>query len=163
MEVNVNSGGEASNVDIRYRGEPGHIISGHAIDSVATTATSGFTISLNPISNGISQWSNSAYQQPGSRGFSFYGIADGDYDIDGQTFFPGGEVALSEPRRVQVRGADVTGIELTVRPQGAITGHVALGESKALEYKGKRRPLWGETLNPPWHNEKNTDRDQTQF
>ncbi|MDQ2920860.1 MAG: carboxypeptidase-like regulatory domain-containing protein, partial [Acidobacteriota bacterium] len=163
MEVNLQAGGEASNVDIRYRGEPGHIISGSAIDPAATTAPSGFTIFLNPISNGVSQWSNSSYQPPGSRGFSFYGIADGDYDVVAQTYFPGGELALSEPRRVKVRGADITGVELTVKPLGSITGHVALEESKAAECKGKRRPLFGETLITPWHNEKTANKDQPQF
>lgn len=165
MEVNLPAGGEASNVDIRYRGEPGHIISGSAIDPVATTATapSGFTILLSPIFNGVSQWSHSSYQAPGSRGFSFYGIAHGDYDVVAQTYLPGGELFLSEPRRVTVRGADITGVELTVKPLGSITGRVALEESKAPECKGKRRPLFGETLITPWHNEKNASKDQPQF
>ncbi len=163
MEVNLPAGGEASNVDIRYRAEAGHIISGSAIDPAATTAPSGFTILLSPISNGVSQWSHSSYQSPGSQGFSFYGIADGDYDVVAQTYSPGGEVALSEPRRVKVSGADITGVELTVKPLGSITGRVALEESKAPECKGKRRPLFGETLITPWHNEKNATKDQPQF
>ena len=121
MEVNVNSGAESQGVDIRYRGEEGHIISGNALDLAATTA-SGFTIYLIPVSKGVSQWSHQSYQPPGSRGFSFYGIADGDYDLVAQTYFAGGEAALSEPRRVTVRGADITGIELAVKPMGTILG-----------------------------------------
>lgn len=162
-EVVVHAGGEVSNVDIRYRGEPGHMISGSAIDPAATSATSGFTIFLSPISNGLSQWNNSSYQQPGSRGFSFYGIADGDYDVVAQTYLPGAEYALSEPRRVTVRGADITGLELTVKPLGSITGRVSLEESKAPECKGKRRPLFGETLITPFHNEKTASKDKPQF
>jgi hypothetical protein len=163
MEVNVRSGEEATNVDIRYRGEPGHTISGSAIDSTATTAPSGFTIFLSPISSGLSQWSNSSYQPPGSRGFSFYGLAEGDYNVVAQSYFPGGELALSEPWRVKVRGADVTGIELTTKPLASIAGHVTLEESNAPECKGKRRPLFGETVITPWHNEKNSTKDQPQF
>src|SRR5438445_50374 len=83
-------------------------ISGRAIDLTATTAPSGFTIFLSPISGGLSQWSNSSYQPPGSRGFSFYGLADGDYDVVAQSYFPGGELELSEPWRVKLRGADMT-------------------------------------------------------
>lgn len=162
MEVNVRSGEEAANVDIRYRGEPGHTISGSAIDSAAT-APSGFTILLSPISGGLSQWNNSSYQPPGSRGFSFYGLADGDYDVVAQSYFPGGELALSEPWRVKVRGADITGIELTTKPLGSIAGHVTLEESKASECKGKRRPLFAETVITPWHNEKNATKDRPQF
>ncbi len=163
MEVNVRSGGEATNVDIRYRGEPGHTISGSAIDSTAATTPSGFTIFLSATSSGLSQWSDSSYQPPGSRGFSFYGVADGDYDLVAQSYFPGGEFALSEPRRVKVRGAEITGIALTTKPLGSIAGRVTLEESKAPECKGKRRPLFGETLITPWHNEKNATKDQPQF
>jgi len=163
MEVNIPVSGEAANIDIRYRGEPGHMISGNAIDTAGATIPSGFSIALSLTSNGLSQMSNSSYQPPGSRGFSFYGIADGDYDVVAQTYSPGGEFALSEPRRVKVRGADITGVELTVKPLGSITGHLALEESKVPECKGKRRPLFGETLITPWHNEKAAIKDQPQF
>lgn len=162
-EVTVQPGGEVSNVDIRYRGEPGHIVSGNAIDPAAQTTPSGFTVFMSPISIGRSQWSNASYQQPGSRGFSFYGVADGDYDLMAQTYFPTGEFAISDPRRVRVSGSDITGVELTVNPLGSISGHIALEDSKAPECKGKRRPLLGETLITPWHNEKNTTKDQPQF
>jgi hypothetical protein len=162
-EVSVQPGGEASNVDIRYRGEPGHIVSGNAIDPAAQTSPSGFTIFMTPITSGRSQWSNTSYQQPGSSGFSFYGVADGDYDLMAQTYFPTGEAAISDPRRVKVSGSNITGVELTVKPLGSITGHLALEDSKAPECKGKRRPLLGETLITPWHNEKNTAKDQPQF
>jgi hypothetical protein len=162
-EVSVQPGGEASNIDIRYRGEPGHIVSGNAIDPVAQTTPSGFTIFMTPIASGRSQWTNTSYQQPGSSGFSFYGVADGDYDLMAQTYFPTGEVAISDPRRVKVSGSNITGVELTVKPLGSITGHLVLEDSKAPECKGKRKPLFGETLITPWHNEKNTTKDQPQF
>lgn len=170
MEINVRPGEEANNVDIRYRGEQGHVVSGTAFDptSTATAAASapgvsGFTISLSSIHDGQSQLSNSSYHPPGSRGFSFSGIADGDYDVIAQMSVSGGELALSEPRRIKVRGADITGVELTVRPLSSIAGRVILEESKAPECKGKRRPLLGETLITPWHNEKFVAKDQPQF
>lgn len=162
MEVGVSAGAEVSNVDIHYRGEPGHVISGSAIDSTGT-ATGAFTIYLSPISGGVSQWNHSTYQAPGMLGFSYYGVADGEYDVVAQTYFPTGEFALSEPRRLKVKGADITGLELTVKPLGAISGRVALEESKLPECKGKRRPVFGETLITPWHNEKNVSKDQPQF
>jgi hypothetical protein len=162
-EFNLQPGGEVSNVDIRYRGEPGHVISGSATDPAAQTTPSGFTIFMSPISSGRSQWSNTSYQPPGIRGFSFYGVADGDYDLMAQTYFPTGEVAISDPRRVRVSGSDITGVELTVKPLGSIAGHLALENSTAPECKGKRRPLLGETLITPWHNEKNISKDQPQF
>ncbi|HYN24236.1 MAG TPA: carboxypeptidase-like regulatory domain-containing protein, partial [Pyrinomonadaceae bacterium] len=162
-EISVRAGEETTNVDIRYRGDPGHVISGFANDPNAIATPNGFNIRLTSMVNGVSQWNKSSFQPPGSRGFAISGIADGDYDVTAETFFPGGDVALSEPRRIKVRGADITGIELTTKPLGSITGRVALEESKAPECKGKRRPLFGETLVTPWHNEKNAAKDKPQF
>lgn len=162
MEVIVQPGSEMSNVDIRYRGEPGRIISGNALDPTGAAA-GNFTIYLSPVSSGVSQWSNSTFQPPGTQGFSLYGVADGDYHVVAQTYFPTGEFALSEPKRIKVNGADVTGLELLVKPLASITGRVELEESKLPECKGKRRPLFAETLITSWHNEKNIAKDQPQF
>lgn len=163
MEVSVRSGEESANVDIRYRGEAGHAVSGVASSTVAVDQRPGFSIILSSIFNGASQAGYSSYQSPGARGFSFYGIADGDYDVTAQMFVPGGEWTISEPRRIKVRGAAVAGIDLVTKPLGSITGHMVLEESKAPECKDKRRPVFGETLVTPWHNEKIAAKDQPQF
>lgn len=162
-EVNVRYGAETANVDIRYRGEPGHTVSGIATSTVTVDQRSEFTITLSSIFNATSEAGYSIYQSPGGRGFSFYGVADGDYDLTAQSYFPGGEWVISEPRRIKVKGADVTGVELTAKPLGSITGRVVLEESKAPECKGKRRPLFGETVVGPYHNEKVAAKDQPQF
>jgi hypothetical protein len=163
MEVSVHPGEETANVDIRYRGEPGHAVSGIANSMLAIDQPWGFTIILSSIFSGASQSNYSASQPPGARGFSFYGIADGEYYVTAQSYYPGGDWAISEPRRIKVKGADVAGIELLIRPLGSITGRVLLEDSKALECKDKRRPLFGETLVTPWHNEKVEAKDQPQF
>jgi len=155
--------GEETNVDIRYRGEPGHVISGFANEPRNIATPSGFTIRLSSVVNGVSQGTQLSYQLPGSRGFAISGIADGDYDVTAETFFPGGEVAISEPRRIKVRGADVTGIELATKPLGLLSGRVALEESKVPDCKGKRRPVFAETLVGPWHNEGDATKDKPQF
>ena len=95
--------------------------------------------------------------------FAFSGIADGDYFVTAQSYFSNGDLTLSEPQRIKVRGADVTGIEVITKPLGAISGHVTLEDSKAAECKGKRRPLLTETLVSAWHNDKNEAKDQPKF
>ncbi len=162
-EISVRAGEETASVDIRYRGESGHAVSGVAHTTVALDQSPGFAIILSSIFNGVSQAGYSTSQGPGGRGFSFYGVADGDYDLTAQSYFPGGDWVVSEPRRIKVKGADVTGVELTAIPFGSIAGHVVLEESKAPECKGKRRPLFGEIVVGPWHNEKSTAKDQPQF
>jgi protocatechuate 3,4-dioxygenase beta subunit len=161
-EINVRAGEETGSVDIRYRGEPGHIVSGSATGPAAS-GDSSFYMSLTSVSNVSAQMSISSFQPPGGRGFTFFGVADGDYDLTAQIFFPGGEINLSEPRRIKVRGADVTGIELVTKPLGTILGRVALVESKTPECKGKHRPLFAETVVSAWHNEKAATKDQPQF
>lgn len=144
-EVIVRSG-EESNVDIRYRGEQGRTISG----TVKTAGTSGASIYLTqPDRSGTGA---TAFMIPGTRGFAFNGLPDGDYDLVAQEAInnPGSIaiplLAVSEAKRVSVRGADVTGIELTPKPLGSISGKVLLVPLKVPECEGKRPPLLAETL-----------------
>lgn len=162
-EIVVHTGEEIADVDIRYRGETGHAVSGVVNSKLTADQPLGFSITLVSTFNGISQPSYSSFQPPGGRGFSIYGVADGDYDAIAQSFLPATtEWILSEPRRIKVRGADVTGLELTASALGSIRGRVTLEDSKAPECKDKRRPLFGETLVTPWHNEK-AAKDQPRF
>ena len=161
-EINVRTGEESAGVDIRYRGDPGYMVSGVA-SGPQHPEPSGFSLMLSSTLEAGSQLNISSFQPPGSRGFVFPGIADGDYDITAQSFFSGGERALSEPVRIKVRGADVTGIEVITKPLGAVSGRVVLESSKAAECKGKRRPLLTETLISAWHNEKTRAKDLPLF
>jgi len=161
-EISVQAGEESANVDIRYRGEPGHIVSGIASGPQSAEPT-GFSVILSSTLDGGSQWNNQSFQWPGGKGFVFSGVADGDYDVTALSSLPGGQMTVSEPRRVKVRGADVSGIELTTKPFGMISGRVVLEASKASDCKGKRRPLLTETLISAWHNEKSKAKDQPQF
>lgn len=161
-EINVRAGEETANVDIRYRGEPGHTVSG-IVSGPQPTEPSGFNVILSSALDGGSQWAISAFQRPGSPGFAFSGIADGVYFVTAQSYFSNGDWTLSEPQRINVRGKDITGIEVITKPLGAISGHLTLEDSKLVECKGKRRPLLTETLVSAWHNEKNEAKDQPQF
>src|ERR1700752_461529 len=143
-EVSVKSG-EESTVDIRYRGEPGHSVggtvklSGSSNASIALTRAGSATL----IGNGM--------QLPGMRGFVFNGLPDGEYDVVAQEAFssPGSSnlmMAFSEPKRITIKGADVTGVELVTKTLGSISGKVSLEPSKVPECQGKRPPLLVETL-----------------
>ena len=158
-EVNVRSGEETANVDIRYRGEPSHIVSGSASGPQAASP-SAFNVTLTSTAD---QWSRSFFQPSGSRGFVFYGVPDGEYDVTAQSLFSVGELSISEPKRIKVRGRDITGIELITKPLASINGRLVLEESKAVDCNGKRRPLFAETLVSAWHNEKDASKDQQQF
>ena len=159
-EIAVRAGEEMTNVDIRYRAEQGRTISGIASGPIGPE--SGFSISLTPAGDAPTQ-SNSTYQFPELRGFVFHGVADGDYQIMAQSSMPGGERFLSEPKLIKVRGADISGIEVTTRPLGSVSGRVVLEESKAPECTDKQRPLFNETVVSAWHNENEAAKSQPSF
>lgn len=161
-EISVRAGEETTGVDIRYRSETGHSVSGSAVGPTGPDAY-GVNIILTSTLEGGSQASESYYQQPGTRGFLFTGVADGDYDLTAQSYAASGDIGVSEPKRVRVRGADVSGVELVTNALGTITGRVVLEESKAAECKGKRRVLPTEILVSAWHNENEARQDKPQF
>ena len=135
--------GEESTVDIRYRGEPGQVVSG----TVKVPAATGGSVSLTPVGSLFP--SAYAFQSPGGRGFAFRGIADGDYEIVAQEIpvqSTGGDVPTSEPRRITVKGADVTGLELVPRPLPSLSGRIVLDPAKVTACENKRRPLFAEML-----------------
>ena len=74
------------------------------------------------------------------------GVDDGDYSITAISQSPDGELMFSEPKEIKVRGADVTGVELIVRPLSSIAGRVVLEETKTTECSDKQRPVFTETL-----------------
>ena len=144
-EILVRSG-EDSNIDIRYRGEPGHLISG----TVKVANTNGSAIMLTQAGSPVPL--GNTYQPDGARGFTFTGLGDGDYDIVAQELASSPNnlttplFAVSEPKRVSIKGADVTGVELLTRPLSSISGKIALEPSKAPECQGKRPPLFAEMV-----------------
>ena len=143
-EITVRSGDD-STVDIRYRGEPGHVISG----TIKFSGMNGASVTLTQASSPT--FLASTFQAVGTRGFAFYGIGDGDYDLIAQEMTSSYTAAsptftLSESKRVTVKGNDVTGIELVTRLLGSISGKILVESSKVPECEGKRAPLLAETI-----------------
>lgn len=144
-EIIVKSG-EESTADIRYRGEPGYSISG----KVKVTGTGGATLMLGSMGSRIPLVATS-YQQPGSRGFAFNGLPDGEYTLRAQEIIStpstnSSELATSVTKRIAIKGASVTGLELIPTPMAAISGRVLLVPSKVAECEGKHAPLFAEMM-----------------
>ena len=153
-------GGEETTADIRYRSDPGHTVSGTV--KVSGT-TNGANVTLTAVEGGLMPV-GSVMQAPGGRGFEITGVGDGEYQIMAAEFptnvvatttIP--DVSISEAKRITVKGADVTGIELITRPASSLSGRVSLEPSKAPECQGKRKPLFAETLIELVRNEKDPE------
>ena len=161
VEVPVRSGEEATNIDIRYRGERGRIISGTVSGLIETTTRSGVSIILRQASNGGHE--ATSFSAPGSQsGFSFNGVSDGEYEVLAQQWGgEGGNIAASIPRRVTVKGADVTGIELALAPLASIAGRVTLEAAPKEKCGDGRGGTLLETMIDARRDEKNQPEDSS--
>jgi len=72
-------------------------------------------------------------------------------------------LSLSEPRRVTIKGANVSGIELSTRPLSSLNGRILLESSKVPECQGKRPPLLAETWVRVQRHEKDVEKDQATY
>ncbi len=140
-EIAVRAGAESNGVDIQYRGDSGHTISGNVITTERTNTSVVTLISVNG-----PQWETRAFQSPEDRGFMIQGVDDGDYFIVAMSHRGNGEFMFSGAKQVKVSGADVGGVQLVVQPLSSVNGRVVLEETKATECNDKQRPVFTETL-----------------
>jgi hypothetical protein len=143
-EISVRAGEEQTNVDIRYRGEPGHVISGSVRASESGGTTTEYGINLTVVGSKV-DWAMMTGQERNSKGFVFRGVDDGDYLVTALSAAEN-QVTGIVSKRIKVRGADVTGIELVTQPLASVTGRVVLEESKATDCPGKQRLVFAETF-----------------
>lgn len=139
-EIAVRAGVESNGVDIQYRGDSGHAVSGNVIAPERQTSV------INLVSANGPQWETRAYQTPEDRGFTIQGVDDGDYYVVAMSHLGNGEYMFSDAKQVKVRGGDVGGVQLVVQPLGSVTGRVVLEETKATQCNDKQRPVLTETL-----------------
>lgn len=76
-EITVKAGEETNGVDIRYRGEPGHAVSGFASGLSSPNFFSPTNITLTQIVSGAPQASSFSFQPPNSKGFAFMALPMG--------------------------------------------------------------------------------------
>jgi hypothetical protein len=137
--------GEERTIDIRYRGDDGHAVSGNVSVPERPDAP-WITINLDRVVKSALESRMTTYQRAGLKGFDFHGVADGDYFVWG-VYSPSSSVTLlSEPKRITVKGADVSGLELIVKPLASVEGEVVLELSTIAECKDRRHPFFRETL-----------------
>jgi hypothetical protein len=127
-EITVGSGSEATGIDIRYRGERGRVVSGTVAGVGAPSAgVSNVGVTLTSLSTGNVIGSSGVRPGENANAFAIYGVTDGEYEIIARHLdFNSVEAAASLPRRITVKGADVTGIELRLAPMASISGKITL-------------------------------------
>jgi hypothetical protein len=156
----VRSGEETMNVDIRFRAEPGHQVSGTIKGTTTGTLRQALSATLIAVSTGMTSVTTAVF--PGSTSFVFSGVPDGTYNLIGNFVIGPTETLVSDPYRITVKGSDITGIELVPKPLASISGKLVLEPSKDPECKGKRKPVITETLIIPLVNREKAKPDEMQ-
>lgn len=136
-EVAVRGAQEVTGVDIRYRAERGYSISGTVTGNIPPSTMGGASVTLRQVSGGVGQ--SVQIVQGEVRSFAVHGLADGEYEITARSFRQNGEGDISPARRVTIKGADVTGVELALAPLGSISGRIVL-EAPPSACKKDRTP-----------------------
>jgi hypothetical protein len=136
-EVTVRAGEEAGAIDIRLRGDRGHAVSG-TVEGVTEASHAEQATALNVVSAASTERLGQVYiyGRAESDGFAFDGLTDGDYDVVAERYSTKDwRRVASASRRVQVRGADVTGLRLTLAPLGSVSGRIVFEQPPAPDPK----------------------------
>jgi hypothetical protein len=148
-EVTVVSGGEATGIDIRYRGERGHAVSGTVSGGgggESPRAFIGAAVTLVSVPAGLFAGSTGVRPETGENGFAIYGVPDGEYEVIARRGgYENEEAYASPPRRITVRGADAGGIELKLAALASIAGKVVI-EAAPNACESKRKFVMEEVL-----------------
>jgi hypothetical protein len=136
-EVTVRAGQETAGIDIHYREEQGRRVTGTIELPAGFPADAGASVTLLYAGSTMSAGGVGISPNSPDRSFSVEGVADGDYDVQAQGGGREGLTALSAPQRISVRGADVTGLRLTLAPLGSVSGSVRVEPASEAERAGE--------------------------
>ncbi len=129
--VNVTAGNETGGVDIRYRYEHSYAVSGTVVGSAAPTGETSLrrtviSVTLSDAATGVTVASTTIVPAAGNNSFNFEHVPDGAYELTAQSAPGTSNAALASPQRINVRGASVTDIVLTLTPMSSVSGRVLL-------------------------------------
>lgn len=136
-EVAVRAAQETAGIDIRYREEQGRRVTGTVEFPAGFPSEFGTGVSLTYAGTTLPAGSVGVGIGSPDRSFSFEGVADGDYDLQAQGGGREGMTAASAPQRVSVRGADVTGLRVTLAPLASVSGSVRVEPASEAERAGE--------------------------
>ena len=137
VEVIVPAGQEVAGIDISYRGEKGYAVSG-TLAGAPPPANSGFSVYLLNATTGFLE-STASVNYNDRRSFACYGVPDGDYYLVAESFSWQSEkdFSASHIRRLSVKGADVTGLEIALTPMASVAGRILVEPLTATTARAK--------------------------
>src|SRR5205085_4479261 len=144
VEISVGAGDEINDVNIKYRSERGHAVSGMV--KSAGASMSGYARSVVTLSRANHEGEVISFATARGAAFVFYGVANGEYELSAETTVGPDNAEVSQPRRVIVNGNNITGVTLLTNLLASISGRVTLEPSTLEHCKDKRQPRSEEIL-----------------
>jgi hypothetical protein len=146
VEISVRSGEEATAIDIRYRGERGRVVSGKLTGAIVASGErlNSFSVQLKSFPLGAQVGFANVRPDDPRKAFAIYGVEDGEYELSVLHYADNDVRAAANPQRVVVKGADVTGFELSLAPLSTLAGRLIVEKPSAASDAGKcvkLRPL----------------------
>jgi hypothetical protein len=150
-EITVRDGDEIT-ADIHYRAEPGHAVSGNVAGTIDSPVrfSPGASINLIDIQSRTLLPGTSTSSADNNHSFGLYGIPDGEYELYALQYLPTGEGLRSATQRITVRGADVTGLSLTLAPLASIEGRFVFENDAKAACAQRKETAAPETLVRAW-------------
>jgi hypothetical protein len=134
LEVTVRAGQETTGVDLRYREEQGHSVTGKLVlPAPVSDPYASISLTLSYASSGLTVGVAYVNFMAPDPPFSFEGVPDGDYDLQATGGGRDGITGASAPQRVSVRGADVTGLHVTLAPMASVSGTLVVERASEAE------------------------------
>jgi len=135
-EISVQAGTETSSIDIRYRGDAGHSVSGKII---GLASRSPALISVMLLYSGSDTIAAFVSPSPNNdnQAFSFFGVADGEYELlirGNNSSLGSGFIAM---RHVTMEGADVADLKISPSLLGSVTGQIQVDSSVTVPEASK--------------------------
>ncbi len=132
-EIRVGFGQETAAIDINFRRIQGFRITG-IIRGANPNASNdgGVTISLFNIANGVRIVQTQTAERDGKYIFKVEQIPDGEYEIRAFQFGERGIFSKNSFQKIKIKGADVSGLVVDLKPLGSIKGNVFVEKNSNL-------------------------------
>lgn len=146
-EITLNSGDEIT-MDIQYRGEPGHSVSGKVVGAASSneaTISYGVSVSLLDLRSRMTIM-NATANAPNNFAFALYGVPDGEYEVNATQGSQSRDNLSSGPKRITVQGSDITGLNLNLAPLASIQGRLVLETDPKTPCAKRRATALPETI-----------------
>jgi Carboxypeptidase regulatory-like domain len=146
LEIVVHEGDEVT-ADIQFRAAPGYAVSGKVVGVITPEIgfAQGASLTLTNVRNRSEVMTSGTLTNDDSS-FAFFGVPDGEYELVASEFLPTREELKSAPRRIVVRGADVTGTEISLAPQASIEGRLVFESDPKAACAARKETAAQETI-----------------